>query len=123
MDCLKAAGWGMEGAIEHFYAVGYQGAVSNINVPAIEALFAHYKGARPRGGQQLCCMPAQRLQAASELQLHACMLPHGRLAEGSRLRARHAITCMHAARRPAAPHAVPPHAPLPPTTQQMLAMA
>jgi hypothetical protein len=44
LDCLRATGWGIEAAIEYFYASGLQGAVPNVDMRAIEALFTRYKG-------------------------------------------------------------------------------
>lgn len=44
-ECLKATGWSVEAAIEHFYASGLQGAVPAVDMRAIEQLFERYKGA------------------------------------------------------------------------------
>ena len=44
-ECLKATGWGIESAIEHFYSSGLHGSVPAVDVRAIEQLFERYKGA------------------------------------------------------------------------------
>jgi hypothetical protein len=48
-DCLKAANWGVEQAIDHFYAsglAGQAGAGGESDLRSIEALYAKYKGER-----------------------------------------------------------------------------
>lgn len=43
IDCLKVSNWGVELAIDHFYASGLSSQVSGVDSRAVEALFAKYK--------------------------------------------------------------------------------
>lgn len=47
IDCLKQAGWSVEGGIEVFFAQGMTGAM--MDTRGIEQLYAKYKGERARG--------------------------------------------------------------------------
>lgn len=42
-ECLRATGWSVESAIDYFYSSGLQGSVLNVDMRAIEALFARYQ--------------------------------------------------------------------------------
>ncbi len=56
VDCLRAAGWSVEGAIEVFYSSGMAvaaGGTPGVDTLAIDALFLKYKG-------EPCCMLPSR---------------------------------------------------------------
>lgn len=53
-ECLKATGWSVESAIEHFYTSGLSSTVSAADQRAIEKLFDVYKGEK-EGGSSCCC--------------------------------------------------------------------
>jgi hypothetical protein len=61
-DCLKATGWSVEGAIEHFFSSGLAATVGGIDPRAVEGLYQKYKGdgstflpAGDLGMMAMCC--------------------------------------------------------------------
>ncbi|KAF6263547.1 hypothetical protein COO60DRAFT_415085 [Scenedesmus sp. NREL 46B-D3] len=53
IDCLKQAGWGVEGGIEVFFSMGMQGG-SVLDTRAIEQLYSKYKGKASSSLQEQC---------------------------------------------------------------------
>ena len=62
-ECLKAAGWVVEAAIDVFYRSGYATQAPGVDTRALDALFETYKGAAGA-----CVSPGQTATAASTLQ-------------------------------------------------------
>jgi len=58
VDCLRQAGWSVEGGIEVFFSLGMQGSAI-MDTRGIEQLFSKYKGEQPA-----ICQTNQLLAAA-----------------------------------------------------------